>query len=103
MFPVAIVLNKEDLEALVSDLVEVVKEEFAGEGSLTVEQLEEFLVISFEELLQEYEVDGAVVLLPDKWYEVRDGGSFVSVVKDFYKGLESFLTDAKGNKGNNVS
>jgi len=97
MFRVAIVLGEEDLRNLVSDLVEVIREEFSAGGSFSIEQLEEFLAILFEELLEEYEVNEVVVLLQDKWYEVCDGESFVGVVKDFYKGLEGFLVDAKGD------
>jgi nitrogen regulatory protein PII len=93
MFKMAIVLGEEELKNLVFDLVEAVKEEFGGGEGLTVEQLEEFLAISFEELLEEYDVDEVVVHLQEKWYEVGDGRSFVNLVKDFYKGLDGFLSD----------
>jgi hypothetical protein len=91
----AIVLGEEELRNLVSDLVEVVKEEFGG--GLTSEQLEEFLAILFEELLGEYDVDEVVVRLQDKWYEVGDGRSFVDLVKEVYKELEGLLSDVKGS------
>jgi hypothetical protein len=93
MFLMAIVLGEEELKNLVFDLVEVVKEEFGGRGGLTVEQLEEFLAVSFEELLGEYGVDEVVVRLQEKWCEVSDGRSFVDLVNDFYKGLDGFLSD----------
>jgi hypothetical protein len=39
-----------------------------------------------------------MVRLQETWYEVGDGMSFVNLVKDFYKGLDGFLSG--GNRDN---
>jgi hypothetical protein len=95
----AVVLNEEGFKALVSDFVELAKEEFKGRSDLALEELEEFLGVAFEEVLDVYEVDYAMLNLEGEWYTVVDGKSFVSgVVKRFYKDLSEILSDMEVSK-----
>jgi len=95
----AIVLDEEGCKALVSDFVDLAKEEFKGRNDLVLEELEEFLGVVFEEVLGVYEADCAMLNLGGEWYTVVDRSSFVSdVVKRFYKDLSEILSDVEGGE-----
>jgi hypothetical protein len=49
-------------------------------------------------VLGAYGVDEVMVYLKGEWREVRDGGSFVDVVRMYYKDLDKMLKDVKGEK-----
>ena len=95
MFSFAIVLDEEDLRVLVSDFVEVLRDELGGDVEVTVEQLAEVLAVLFEELLDEYEVDEVVVKVGEGCREVGSGEEFVDLVKEFYGDLMEVLTSER--------
>jgi len=92
MFSFAIVLDEEDLRVLVSDFVEVLRDELGGDVEVTAEQLAEVLAVLFEELLDEYEVDEVVVKVGEGCREVSSGEEFVDLVKEFYGDLMGILS-----------
>jgi hypothetical protein len=99
MFSFAIVLGEEDLKVLVSDFVEVLKEEL-GEGvEITAEQLVEVLAVSFEGLLDEYDVDEMVIKVNGGCREVSSGEEFVALVKEFYGDLMGVLSSESEVRG----
>lgn len=91
MFKRAIVLGEDEFRSLVVDFIEMARDEFEGKGDLSVEEFEEFLGVAFEEVLGAYGVDEAMVYLNGEWREVRDGGSFVEVVRMCYGDLGKVL------------
>jgi hypothetical protein len=97
MFTRAIVLGEEEFRGLVSDLIEMVREEFEGRGDLTMEEFEDFWGMAFEELLDAYGVDQAMMYLGGEWHTVVDGRGFLfDVVKKFYGELDVLLGEVKG-------
>jgi hypothetical protein len=96
MFTKAIVLGDAEFRSLVTDFIEMAREEFEGKEDLTVEEFEEFLGTAFEEVLDVYGVDEAVVHLKGEWREVSKGEDFVDEVRRYYKDLDKMLKDMKG-------
>jgi hypothetical protein len=99
MFSFAIVLSEEDLKVLVSDFVEVLRDELGGDAEVTAEQLAEVLADLFEELLDEYEVDEAVVKVGGVCREVGNGEKFVALVEEFYGDLMGILSSESEVRG----
>jgi len=98
MFSVALVLSKEDLDVLISDFVEVFKDELGSRSGIKADQAVEFLSIVFEELLDEYGVDQVIVKLGEVYREVGSSEEFVDLVREVYRDLASVLT-LKGEAG----
>jgi hypothetical protein len=96
MFTKAILLSEADFRSLVSDFIEMAREEFEGRNDLTLKEVEEFLGAAFEEVLGAYGVDEAMVCLEGEWREVRDGVGFVDVVRMYYGDLGEMLKDVIG-------
>jgi hypothetical protein len=84
MVSFAIVLGEEDLKVLIFDFVEILKEQLSNKGKVTAEQLAEVLMVLFEELVDEYEVDGMIVKVGGECYMANSGEEFVELVKKFY-------------------
>jgi hypothetical protein len=101
MFSVALVLSKEDLGVLVSNFVEV----FKDEADMKADQLVEFLSVVFEELLDEYGVDRVIVKLGEVYREVDSSEEFMDLVKEVYGDLALVLTlegEAKVEDGSDI-
>jgi hypothetical protein len=92
MFSFAIVLSEEDLRVLVSDFVEVLRDELGEGAEITAEQLVEVLAVSFEGLLDEYDVDEMLIKVDGGCREVSSGEEFAALVKEFYGDLIGILS-----------
>jgi hypothetical protein len=92
MFSVALVLSKEDLDVLVSDFVEVFKDELGSESGIKADQSVEFLSVVFEGLLDEYGVDRVIVKLGEVYCDVGSSEEFMNLVKGVYRDLALVLT-----------
>jgi hypothetical protein len=70
----------------------MMREEFADRYAeeVTPQEIEEFLSMCFEDLLEEYGVDEAMIFIGEKWREVDSGALFVELVKEKYGGLGDF-------------
>jgi hypothetical protein len=88
MFTKAIVLSETEFRSLVVDFGEMMREEFADRYAeeITKKEMEEFLSSCFEELLDEYDVDEAMIFVKGRWREVDSGRLFVELVNEYYKG-----------------
>jgi len=95
MFSVALVLSQEDLVVLVSDFVEVFKDELGSESGIKADQLDGYLSVLFEELLDEYGVGRVIVKLGEVYREVGSSEEFVSVVKEVCGDLVSVLSSER--------
>ena len=92
MYRKAIVLDNTEFRELVSDLGRMMREEFADRYAeeITLQEMEEFLSVYFEDLLDEYDVDEAMIFVGGKWREVDSGALFVELVNEQYGGLGVF-------------
>jgi hypothetical protein len=88
MFTKAIVLSETEFRSLVTDFGEMMREEFADRypEEIAKREMEEFLSDCFEGLLDEYDVDEAMIFVKGKWREVDSGRLFVELVNEYYKG-----------------
>jgi hypothetical protein len=70
----------------------MMREEFADRYAeeITPQEMEEFLSVCFEDLLDEYDVDEAMIFVGGKWREVDSGALFVELVNEQYGGLGAF-------------
>ena len=99
MFTKAILLSEAEFRSLVSDFIEMAREEFEGRNDLTLKEFEEFLGAAFEEVLNVYGVDQAMIYLKGNWLTVIDGKDFVlDAVRRYYKDLDGILKDVKGGE-----
>jgi len=92
-FTKAIVLSEDEFRGLVIDLFETLEEEKGiedikealKEGRIDIQEVFEFLSESFESLLDEEEVEGAIIFIKGKAHEVYNGEEFANLVTDYYR------------------
>jgi len=102
MYSFAIILSEEDLKVLISDFVEVLKEELGGRVEVSVEQVVEVLSVIFEEFLDGYEVDKMVVKVGGECREVGSSEEFIALVKEFYGDVMNVLSSGSETGGEGV-